>query len=78
MEITSSLEIINQIDIYAIAKWLLEIFLFVYSIISIVVIRQIKFMTITIKSDTTRMIFFFAYFHLAVVLLLTLITAIIL
>ena len=78
MEITSSLEIINQIDIYAIAKWLLEIFLFVYSIISIVVIRQIKFMTITIKSDTTRMIFFFAYFHIAVVLLLTLITAIIL
>ena len=78
MEVISGLEIINQINIYALAKWFLEIFLFVYSIIAIVVIRQIKFMTITIKSDTTKMIFFFAYFHLAVVLLLTLITTIIL
>ncbi len=78
MEVISSLEIINRINIYALAKWFLEIFLFVYSIIAIVVIRQIKFMTITIKSDTTNMIFFFAYFHLAVVLLLTLITTIIL
>ncbi|PIR42576.1 hypothetical protein CO058_02855 [candidate division WWE3 bacterium CG_4_9_14_0_2_um_filter_35_11] len=78
MDIVNNLTIISQIEIYTIAKWLLEIFLFVYSIISVVVIRQIKFMTITIKSDTNKLIFFFAYFHLAVVLIITLITSVIL
>lgn len=78
MDMVNSINIINQLQIYTISKWLLEIFLFIYSIISIVVIRQIKFMTITIKSDTNKLIFFFAYFHLAVVLIITFITSIIL
>ena len=78
MDTVNSLEIINNINIYAIAKILLESFLIVYSTIAIVVIRQIKFMTITIKSDTNKTIFLFAYIHLAVVLLTTILTIIIL
>ena len=77
MEITIN-QLINNVNLYPIAKWVLEVFLFIYAIVAIVVIRQIKFMTITIKSDTNKLIFLFAYFHLAIVVLTAIITIIIL
>ncbi|PJA41461.1 hypothetical protein CO178_00110 [candidate division WWE3 bacterium CG_4_9_14_3_um_filter_34_6] len=69
-----NINLLNSINLFLIIKISLEVFLFVYAIIAIVVIRQIKFMTKTIKSDANKYLFILAYLHLIAVFITIFIT----
>ncbi len=63
-----------NINLFPIIKAGLEIFLIIYAVIAVVVIKQIDLMTRTIKSKFNRYLYFLAYTHLVVVMLILIIT----
>ena len=57
-------------DIIPIAETLMDVFLALYTIIALVVIRQIKFMARTIESKYNKYLLWIAYLHLFTVIAL--------
>lgn len=55
-------------NFYPFAKTALIIFLGIYSIIAIVVIKQINLMSSTIKSDSNKYLYMLSFLHLFIVL----------
>jgi len=53
---------------YPLAQTALVIFLGIYSVIAVVVIKQINLMSSTIKSDSNKYLYLLSFIHLFIVL----------
>jgi hypothetical protein len=71
-------ESVFKVSIWTVAKWLVEIALFVYLIFAIIVVRQVYMMTETVKEKFNWIIKIISWIHLLFAILVILISLLIL
>ncbi len=71
-------ESIFSISIWTVAKWLIEIALFIYLVFAIIVVRQVYMMTEVIKEKFNWIIKIISWIHLVFVVLVIFLSLVIL